>query len=260
MLRSTLLKPAQTRRWMRPVASTESPSESYGYGWEISRSTTLPISVDVATGNPSSTTRVSDVYYKLGSIPPYQGSLVLSPDHAIGWTVQFAGASPSQDEVRIRAILRNIWAPAAEQAGRDHAAALYAGNYTLPTPHGPSFLELDVAEGRPGVSVQRWFMDGVDVFATFKTLLIDQLPPGAGRFRATGYPTGLEGGGRVSYRLRTDIEAGGTTVGLCSYGAGSADDYKYGLQAADRLEFIVGDDGKATGIYSPIFGATLSRQ
>jgi hypothetical protein len=78
---STLLSPAQTRRWMMTISFTSNTNRVVGAPWEINRT-------------PGD--RLSFISSKAGNIGAYPSILAFLPDYAIRFTVLAAGAGSQQ--------------------------------------------------------------------------------------------------------------------------------------------------------------------
>jgi hypothetical protein len=118
ILKTTLLSPAQTRRWMKPVTHTSSITASVGAPWEIFR-------VPTKRG-------VIDLYTKRGDLGVYAGIIVLCPDYDIGFTILSAAARESIADASVTVladIITQTFLPAVEAAAKDNAASTFAGTY-----------------------------------------------------------------------------------------------------------------------------------
>ncbi|KAI0465682.1 beta-lactamase/transpeptidase-like protein [Xylaria cf. heliscus] len=120
ILRSTLLSPAQTRRWLKPLMQTGYLGTAVGAPWEI-RYLTL------------ADQRVSQLYTKQGDAGTYHAALVLSPEHDLGWVVLAADAT-GINASRIRETLMNsfgeLFLPMAESQAKNEAEVNFAGFFT----------------------------------------------------------------------------------------------------------------------------------
>lgn len=79
LLSSSILKPAQTRQWMKPVAFTEATTSAMGLMWEIFRVPDLLNDHDF------------DLYTKTGDLFSYSSHLLLSQDYNVGFIILTAG-------------------------------------------------------------------------------------------------------------------------------------------------------------------------
>jgi len=83
IVNSNLLKPFQTRRWLKRHSHTSSLTRLVGAPWDITRSTAV-----------TDDGRVVDLYAKIGGLGLYSSQIVLiPPDYDLGLTVLVAEAS-----------------------------------------------------------------------------------------------------------------------------------------------------------------------
>ena len=254
ILNSSLLSPAQTRRWMKPTSLTSNPNFTVGAPWEILRA-------------PTTDGRESWFYTKSGDLGMYSSQMVLLPDHAAGFTVLAAGASSSSN-VRILAdTVAAIYAPALEAAAREEAASAYAGTFTA-TAHNSnnssnSSLIIIVDETLPGLGVQEWIIAGVDMLALLRQSLAGEAGPGIG-LRLHLQPSGLksQNGTKVGWRGVFDGQSPSPDPGSFSTDCISwflPDALVYGVVGIDEFAFDLGPDGRAKDVQLRAFGVTLSR-
>lgn len=126
ILQSTLLAPAQTRRWLAPTMLTGDPTSHVGAPWEIfCRSSAV-------------NGRTYEYYTKAGDVGAYDSTLVLSPQHGVGWTVLAAGAPTPNGQAgqagRVQQALTNAFhtfflEAAVEAQARQEAAHNFDGYY-----------------------------------------------------------------------------------------------------------------------------------
>lgn len=161
ILKSSLLSPAQTRRWLKPHSRTSDDNAAVGAPWEIS-SLRIPLTANDTTpvDGDVPTTRI-DIYSKSGAIGRYQSFIGLDPDRQWGFVVLGAGPSPAVPVFYVGDIVSRIYASAFEAAAREEAQANYAGTFVAPD--GNSTLTLALQPDRPGVGVTQWTSNGVDV-------------------------------------------------------------------------------------------------
>jgi hypothetical protein len=81
ILKSTLLTPLQTRRWLKPATLASDIKETVGYPWGIRR----------ITLNDSQPYNIITSYNKGGGIGSYYSDLTLIPELGIGFSVLIAG-------------------------------------------------------------------------------------------------------------------------------------------------------------------------
>lgn len=157
ILRSTLLSPALTRRWLKSHSRTASDGHAVGAPWEIS-SFRIPL-----TPFSNSTTRV-DLFAKSGNLGYYNSYLALDPDRAWGFVVLAAGRASGLPVYHLGNLLARTYAPAFEAAARAEAADSFAGTFVAEDGSN-STLTLALQADRPGVGVEEWSANGVDVLA-----------------------------------------------------------------------------------------------
>ncbi|MCJ1475233.1 hypothetical protein MMC13_003894 [Lambiella insularis] len=165
ILNSALLSPAQTRRWLKPVAHTASTTTSVGAPWEIQR----------IKGN-----HVTDLYTKSGNVGLYATQLVLSPDYAFGFTVMAAGHNTIPIVQLLSDMLVGHFLPAATNIAAQQARRAFVGKYSAPTQGINSSIILG-NDGSPGLRIERWVNNGTDllkgIFATYNSIRL--YPTGA---------------------------------------------------------------------------------
>ncbi|KAK0624559.1 beta-lactamase/transpeptidase-like protein [Bombardia bombarda] len=178
ILRSTILPPSLTRRWLKPAALTSEPIASVGYPWGIRR-----ILLPEENGK-----RTIDAYNKAGRVGYYSSLLNLLPDYDIGFSVLIAGPNiPGNTNFNIADLLGVRLLPALEAAAREQAQAVYSGEYRAPS--GNSSLRLTTQADRPGLGVENWISNGTDM-EIIAVALAQGYVPAKPTIRL--YPTGLE--------------------------------------------------------------------
>jgi Beta-lactamase len=239
ILNSTLLATEETRKWLKPVAHTNSLDFSVGRPWEIIR---------VEHG------RTIDLYTKAGDSSAYSSYLVLSPDHGAGFTVLVASATAgvSRASAMLSDILSSIFIPALETQAAVEAAKNFAGTYTSKF---NSSMSLSVDQAR-GLQVTSWISNGTDFLsgapALFGTDTLRLFPAisseGRVAFRTTS--TGLSapaGSGAFTKRLIENSEWE------------SIDTLQYGAAAIDLFFFELSADGRAATVTPAATREVLAR-
>ncbi|KAB2577880.1 Beta-lactamase-related protein [Lasiodiplodia theobromae] len=189
ILKSSLLSPAQTRRWLKPHSRTSDDNAAIGAPWEIS-SFRIPL-----TANDTTTTRI-DIYAKSGALGRYQSFIALDPDRQWGFVVLGASPSPAVPVYYVGDVVSRIYGPAFEAAAREEAAANYAGTFVAPD--GNSTLTLALQPDRPGVGVVQWTSNGVDVL---KDAPVPRAKPADGRSLSVRlYPARQRTRNKVAFR------------------------------------------------------------
>ncbi|KAL2125963.1 hypothetical protein VTI74DRAFT_2077 [Chaetomium olivicolor] len=247
ILSSTLLPPATTRRWLKPITHTAGLSLSIGRPWEIAR-LNLPISTNTA----SSVTRVVDVYAKQGSVGQYLTLIALSPDHGVGFTLFVGGpaASPTYDLLQRR--VSEVWLGAAEQAGREENLAVYGGNYMLPD---GSVAEFVLRDNEPGLFLSNLVSNGTDILALLRPII--DMPDGS-KLGMWLYPMGLAGKNKVAFRGVLGVQGVPASETCSSWGL--LDLIMYGGNSAQLFIFELGKDGKAVAVEVPVLKKTMRRE
>src|SRR5690349_10833062 len=106
ILKSTLLRPAQTRRWLKPAALTSELVAGVSYPWGVRR-----IVLPEANGK-----RTVDAYNKAGRVGYYGSLLNLLPDWDVGFSIVIGGPSiPGNMNFNLADILGQQLLPAFEE-------------------------------------------------------------------------------------------------------------------------------------------------
>ena len=243
ILSSTLVDPAVTRRWLKPVAHTSSLQLSVGAPWEIY--TFL-------------TPRRVDLYTKAGDIGLYSSSIGLSPDHNAGFTVLVAGANSHAMTAKIGEMVSDIMLPALDEVARNQAFERFGGTYALTRDSSNSSITITADDG-PGLVVSEWISNSVDMIGSLMTL------QGVTDRSAIGIrlqPSGLETPGRISflaviYSLPISEDAG-PFIGSC-FSWILLESMVYGNVGLPEFEFALDHDGDATSLSPRALRVTLPR-
>lgn len=146
MLNSTLLTPAQTRRWMKPHSFTSNVNYSVGAPWEILRAPTDP---------------VSWMYTKSGDIGAYAAMTVLLPEYGVGFSVLAAG-SDAVNTVRVLSDMSaTISVPALQSVAQISATSTYEGTHADAATN--STIDLKAADTGSGLVIAEWTVGGHDI-------------------------------------------------------------------------------------------------
>lgn len=178
ILRSDMLPPVVTRRWLKPASMTSELVAGVGYPWGVRR-----VAVPYANGK-----RTVDAFNKAGRIGYYASLLVLLPDYGAGFSVLIAGpAIPGNTNFNLADVLGAQLVPALEAAAREQADAGFSGAYASAS--GRSSLRLTTQPDRPGLGVEGWVSNGTDM----QTVAVALSAGYAGVTPSIRlYPTGLE--------------------------------------------------------------------
>ena len=152
ILQSTLISPAQTRRWLKPMIQTGYLSTAVGAPWEI-RYLNFP------------NQRMVQCHTKQGDVGSYHTALALSPEHDLGWVV-LTGGTANSTASNVRNELFNafsdIFLPAAEKQAREEAVINFSGNYVDETTNSSATIQAG-DNGRAGLVVLSLISHGVEV-------------------------------------------------------------------------------------------------
>jgi hypothetical protein len=245
ILSSSLLPPAQTRRWFDYATQTSYPGAQVGTPWE-------PMNLqDNTTG------RLVTLHTKGGDTDMYHAKLVLSRAHDMGYVVLTAGTAAVAGEEDTRGPLTNALGdaliPAMEAAARREAIANYAGTYADEATN--SSIVISVDEGRMGLTLGEWTTNGIPSFEALELLMgMDLSEPRL-------YPTTLtsvctkSGSCSEQYVCRTGWRAvfmpqtqTDVVMDPCLGAWGLVGASTYGGRGLDDWVFELGEDGKATGV------------
>lgn len=183
ILNSTILSPAQTRRWMKPMSFTSDTDVTVGAPWEIYR----------ALGD-----RTSFIYSKAGDVGLYSSMVALLPDYDVGFTVLAAGTGAHDNVEILSDIVGQGLYPALESAAKAEAKSTYAGSYAI-SDSSESSMTIATDSG-PGLSITKWTLGGVDVLPVLAELVGSKIKSDS-QLSLRLYQTGLR-----------NIEAGKTTA------------------------------------------------
>jgi hypothetical protein len=281
ILRSDLLRPARTRRWLKPWTHTGALDASVGAPWEIARSTTL-----------TPDRRVVDQYTKSGAIGAYRSFLVLVPDYGLVVSVLLALPSPSTEYRSLAQIVLATLVPAADAVAREQAAAAYAGLYVSrdsdDASAATSAFRVIVDRG-PGLRVSEVRVRSQNATAIFAGLLAGVSSDLGESLSIRLYPSGLVSGrstssssnssssssnsssslspspSRVSFRAFAgrDVARGASAAddpgSACGFTWSGIDAYVYAQNAIDDVLFHIGADGRAARVESRAWRLALDR-
>lgn len=254
ILASTLMRPALTRRWLKPASLSSDPVAGVGYPWGVRR-----ITLPEQNGH-----RTLDAYNKAGRMGYYGSLLNLLPDYDIGFSILLGGPSiPGNANFDLADIIGNQLVPAIEQAAREQADAMYSGFYY--NVEANSTMNITTQADRPGLGLMQWMSNGTDMRA-IAVVLQSQATDIDPSIRL--YPTGLEkvnsdGSKRVAFKGVFENLKAPTRVGsMFSTDCGSWVSFTavtYATQPLEQLFFNIDADGKVVSVESPALRVTLQK-
>ena len=249
ILKNTLLSPAQTRRWMKPVTHTSSLKSSVGAPWEIYR-------VETSRG-------IVDLYTKSGGIGVYSSLLVLVPDYDFGWVILSAADNVGTSVIGMYTLadsISGVFLPAVEAVAKDEATAVFAGTYNAT--NGLNSSIVIVTDEFPGLGIQRWISNGTDLFDVY--LSLNGFTSAQRSISARLYPTNLLQTSPKQQAFRAVLEIlplsttiKGTFAPCVSWG--SVDSILYGNIAIDEFLFQFDEYGYAVSIEPRALRVTLQK-
>ncbi|KAI9372851.1 beta-lactamase/transpeptidase-like protein [Aspergillus egyptiacus] len=242
ILNHELLPPAQTRRWMKPVAYATEPNFAVGAPWEI-----------VSLTEP----RLISLYTKSGDLGGYSALVGLSPDHGVGFTILVAGGSTNPAAQTLGDLVSTTLISSLEGVAKEEAKRRFAGTYTSADGNSSITIRTD---HNLGLRVTQWTNNGKDMFDALRTLQ-PWIP--AGKVDLRLYPTGLESPGKISFRSAvTKGSPSGPGMGPFTKQCKAwmqVDGLVYGSVGLDEFVFHVGDDAAATSVSPRALRVSLHR-
>lgn len=261
ILNSTLLKPEDTRKWMKPITHTASLSYSVGAPWEIIRYV-----------HPS-TKKVTDLYTKLGDAGYRGGCIILIPDYNAGFNILAASTNETLRSSATLAILDKVAAaiiPAFEAQAAAEAARKIVGTYFSTDPSLNSSVTISLNESTvegtsSGLSVSSWISNSTDVLATdlfdgIKPRLLPTIPkegngPGKAAFQVSKNTQSK------IYEEAIDKEAGPFTGFYYSNFDWLTVDFQHYAGKGVRLfVFDLDEKGCATAVIPAVTGVKLEKR
>ncbi|KAL9618730.1 MAG: hypothetical protein Q9160_006609 [Pyrenula sp. 1 TL-2023] len=256
ILSSSLLPPATTSRWLKPISSTSNIANSVGRPWTTIFSNRL-----YGSSGP-----IIDIYTHVGSIGPYSSYWGLAPDLGIGFVVlavdEGEGGKGTGPDLNAHAdVIGNVMVPALVGAALQQAEGVYAGVYS----GGDARVKIEVptqAGQLGGLALTEFRFsgerDGLEEIAEVYGIEILE------RLSVRLYPTGLEAGlgsGRKKVAFRAVVEDKGASADAgtptCISWQGVGTRTRGGMEL-DRVEFVVeereGGEGVAVGVGLPGWG------
>lgn len=246
ILSSSLLSTTVTRRWLKPVTHTSSYSQSVGRPWEI---TVLP---------PTNSTPTTELYGKQGNIGLYSSYLILMPAYGVGIALLEADSVTEPLIEPLAISIAQALVPSLQQAAQDQAQANFGGTYALQTPVA-AVLQLNAADGLPGIAVTNFTANGTNFLAAYATLSGIEPENLSARLYPTNAVQKSSSGERIAWRLvAQDVTADPTTPGSCETWE-VMDRPTYGGYALDQFIFTLSEDGQGESVVYPALGLELQR-
>ena len=250
ILKSELLKPAETRKWLKPVTATSSTGTFLGMPWEIYH--VQNVTVDG---------RMIELYTKFGDYYWYHSAFALIPDYGV--TVNIFVSGPEVGFITVQDALKDVIEnvlPGLEAASKTQAMQTYGGTYRDTKTNSTLTLELDDA---PGFNIADWHVRDVDVLRTVGGINAPPvIPPPDVLVPFRLYPT-IEWQNQRAWRAIPFLDTGRAESDYpwgmpnCLTWA-QMDRLTYGLQSLDHFVFTVEGD-KATKVFLPMYKVTLEK-
>ncbi|KAI1649019.1 beta-lactamase/transpeptidase-like protein [Daldinia loculata] len=248
ILRSTLLPPSTTRRWLKPMSFSSDPRSSVGAPWGVRQ---LQFSED-------SPYQFATTFNKAGSLGMYSTLLAIIPDFNIGFSILAAGDVPPSLPMDIADTLSNTYLPTMVNTARIQADALYDGTYKNSNSAVNSSLSIVVDSKTPGLSLSSWISNGTNLLwysvAMSRNVTKDYWDKIQPSVRL--YPSGLwdatsDGGKRVAFKavfedlslpdasepFTTDCSTWVSVAGIM-YGSKPLDQFIFNINAAGNVMSI----------------------
>lgn len=153
-MNSTLLKPALTRRWLKPISFSSDFVAAVGAPWGIRR----------IRPNDKHPHRTVTAFTKAGSVGDYSAFLSLLPDYNLGITLMIAGDAPAGSIFGFADYVASTIIPAYDAASREAADAQFGGMYTYRGPVSKtnqtilnSTIQINTSPDVPGLGIGTWY-------------------------------------------------------------------------------------------------------
>ncbi|KAK3308404.1 beta-lactamase/transpeptidase-like protein [Chaetomium strumarium] len=208
ILRSTLLKPAMTRRWLKPSSFSSDPKALVGMPWGIRR-------IQLAKNQ---TYQFVHTFNKVGSLGAYSSLLAIIPELDIGFSVLAAGDAPAGLTTAIAETLADTYVPTLSYLARAQANATFAGHYrhasllsnnSTSVPQQPPFANTTTTTTTPppysnGSSSSSTSPPPLPLLNSSLTITIDQTAPGLG---VTGWLSNGTDMARLAVAINNNVSA-----------------------------------------------------
>ncbi|EGO61040.1 hypothetical protein NEUTE1DRAFT_120106 [Neurospora tetrasperma FGSC 2508] len=183
IMRSTLLKPAVTRRWLKPSVFTSDAKSAVGMPWGIRQ-------LDIGSNQSF---QITHAFNKLGSLGAYTSLLAIIPDLDIGFSILAAGDPPPGLAMDIADTLTTTYLSTMTYVARTEADRMFSGQYrymgniTVAVPNFPlsnssnstppkytngtiverkrlnSSLTISTSPSTPGLVLENWISNSTDM-------------------------------------------------------------------------------------------------
>ncbi|KAI8631782.1 beta-lactamase/transpeptidase-like protein [Xylariaceae sp. FL1651] len=258
IFRNSVLSAVQTRRWLKPAATTAEIYEGVSLPWGYRR---VPLGAP-GTGLEN---RIVDAYSKAGSINQYASLIVLLPDYDVGFAALLAGGWPGNANWDMADAIGPILLPALETAAREQADGMYAGTYRAAGSLNSS-ITLSTDPQKPGLGVDHWVSNGTDMIpvAIRYTLNYNVTGPSV-RLFPTGLESGAAGGGtKVAFKAMIEnTDAPDRRDKMFSTNCGTWVSQTVAVYAdypLDQFVFTIGSNGKVVSVEPLALRSTLEKQ
>lgn len=250
ILRSSLLPPAMTRRWLKPVTFSSDPRSAVGMPWGVRQ---LPLS-----NGTDSPYQFATTFNKAGSLGKYSVFFAVIPDFNIGFSILAAGDVPAGLATSIADSLSNTYLPTIVNTARIQANQVYGGTYKNSDAAVNSSLSIVVDRQAPGLSLSSWISNGTNMMWYSVALSQNVTRDYWNKIRPSTrlYPTGLwdatsDGGKRVAFKavfedlslasisqpFTTDCSTWVTVSGIM-YGSKPLDQFIFNINAAGNVTSV----------------------
>ncbi|KAI0176545.1 beta-lactamase/transpeptidase-like protein [Hypoxylon sp. FL1284] len=249
ILKSTLLPPAMTRRWLKPATFSSDPKSSVGMPWGVRR---LPMSNATEAMYQFATT-----FNKAGSLGKYSVYMAIIPDFDIGFSILAAGDVPPSLATNIADTLSNTYLPTMVNISKTQANETYVGTYTNPDSAINSSLSIGV-DDQLGLSLTSWISNNTNLmwYSVALSQNITQDYWDKVRPSVRLFPTGLwdatsDGGKRVAFKgIFEDVSQPNVSEPFstdCSTWVNVAG-IMYGSRPLDQFIFNINAEGEVTSV------------
>ncbi|KAK7951086.1 beta-lactamase/transpeptidase-like protein [Apiospora aurea] len=262
VLGSTVLKPAMTRRWLKPVTYSSDNVAAVGMPWGLRR-------LRLSAANPH---RTVTAFTKAGGVGDYSSLLTVLPEFDLGITVMVAGPQTAGGIWTMADYIGAVVLPAYDAATRDDANGRYAGRYAADPavyPNLTSSLEITTDPAKPGLGLTSWASNGTDMVLVAQSLqsgMSVPSDPGAGNSSTPSvrlYYTGLQSGPREAFKAVFEAQGAPDNPGTgFSTDCGTWIDYTgvtYAGMPLDEFIFESDDTGKVLSVKNLALNVTLQK-